>query len=188
MKKKIVSVCLVVCLLATAIIGTTLAYFTDKTEAVTNTFTMGNVDIELDEPQWDEAYPDGIASVQPSQEITKDPTVTVVEGSEDCYVFVKLEKGTNVDKYLTYSIDTTKWTALGDGYEGIYYLNYTTNPDENVDYTILTDNLVTVKSDVTGVAQGDQLTLSFTAYAIQSYGFENAVAAWTAYNSQNSAG
>lgn len=43
-KKKIISLCLVVCLLATAI-GGTLAYFTD-TEAAKNVMTMGNVDIE----------------------------------------------------------------------------------------------------------------------------------------------
>ena len=43
-KKKIISLCLVVCLLATAI-GGTLAYFTD-TEADKNVMTMGNVDIE----------------------------------------------------------------------------------------------------------------------------------------------
>lgn len=186
MKKKIVSVCLVVCLLATAIIGTTLAYFTDSTQKETNTFTMGKVDIELDEPLWDDAYPDGIASVQPSQEIIKDPTVTVVKGSENCYVFVKVEKGNNVDNYLTYSIDSA-WTEL-EGYEGIYYRDYTTDTEYDVDYTILTGNQVTVKSNVTGVAQGDELTLSFTAYAIQSYGFGSAVEAWTAYNTQNSAG
>ena len=183
MKKKIVSVCLVVCLLATAIIGTTLAYFTDSTQKETNTFTMGKVDIELDEPLWDEAYPDGIASVQPSQEIIKDPTVTVKADSEDCYVFVKLEKGTNVDEYLTYSIDSG-WTALGEDYEGIYYRSYTTS-EEDVPYPVLTGNKVTVKSKVTGVAQGDALTLSFTAYAIQSFGFGSAAEAWTAYNQQN---
>lgn len=182
MKKKIVSVCLVVCLLATAIIGTTLAYFTDVTQKETNTFTMGKVDIELDEPQWDEAYPDGIASVQPSQEITKDPTVTVKANSEDCYVFVKVEKGNNVDDYLEYTIDSA-WTAL-DGEEGIYYRSYTTS-EEDVDYPVLTGNKVTVKSEVTGVAQGDELTLSFTAYAIQSYGLGTAVEAWNAYTAQN---
>lgn len=190
MKKKILAACLVVCLLATAVIGTTLAYFTDKTQTKTNTFTMGNVDIELAEKQWDEEYPEGIAHVQPSQQITKDPTVTVVKGSEDCYVFVKLEKGTNVDKYLSYSIDTgdTGWTPLGEDYEGIYYRSYTTDTENDVPYTVLTNNQVTVKPDVAGVAEGDDLTLSFTAYAIQSYGFESAEQAWTAYNTQNSVG
>ena len=46
-KKKIISLCLVVCLLATAI-GSTLAYFTD-TAKNTNTMTLGNVDIA----QWE---------------------------------------------------------------------------------------------------------------------------------------
>lgn len=50
MKKKILSMALVVALAATAIVGTTLAYFTDTKDA-TNTFTVGNVEIELIESQ-----------------------------------------------------------------------------------------------------------------------------------------
>lgn len=46
MKKKIIALCLVVALAATAVIGGTLAYFTD-TKDVTNTFTVGNVKISL---------------------------------------------------------------------------------------------------------------------------------------------
>ena len=48
MKKKIIAFCLVIALSATAVIGGTLAYFTDTDEA-TNTFTMGNVQIDLEE-------------------------------------------------------------------------------------------------------------------------------------------
>ena len=48
MKKKIIALCLVIALAATAVIGGTLAYFTDTDEA-TNTFTMGNVQIDLEE-------------------------------------------------------------------------------------------------------------------------------------------
>ena len=48
MKKKIIALCLIVALAATAVIGGTLAYFTDTDEA-TNTFTMGNVQIDLKE-------------------------------------------------------------------------------------------------------------------------------------------
>lgn len=50
MKKKILSLCLVVALAATAVIGGTLAYFTD-TENETNVMTIGNVDITLHEIQ-----------------------------------------------------------------------------------------------------------------------------------------
>ncbi len=51
MKKKILSLALVAILALTAIIGGTLAYFTDN-EKATNTFTLGNVNIELDESAW----------------------------------------------------------------------------------------------------------------------------------------
>ena len=50
MKKKIVALCLVVCLAAVAIIGGTLAYFTD-TDKETNTFAVGNVKIDLIEQE-----------------------------------------------------------------------------------------------------------------------------------------
>lgn len=50
MKKKILSLCLVLALALTAIGGATLAYFTDTAEA-TNTFTVGNVSIDLIESQ-----------------------------------------------------------------------------------------------------------------------------------------
>ena len=46
MKKKILALCLVVALAATAVIGGTLAYFTD-TDAETNVFVVGNIDIDL---------------------------------------------------------------------------------------------------------------------------------------------
>jgi len=54
MKKRILAIALVVCLLATALVSGTLAYFTDTDDA-TNTFTVGNVSIDLTEPKWDEA-------------------------------------------------------------------------------------------------------------------------------------
>ncbi len=46
MKKKVTALCLCVALLAVAVVGASLAYFTD-TETATNTFTVGNVSIKL---------------------------------------------------------------------------------------------------------------------------------------------
>lgn len=51
MKKKITALCLCVALLAIAVVGASLAYFTD-TKSDTNTFTVGNVKIELLESQY----------------------------------------------------------------------------------------------------------------------------------------
>ena len=49
-KKKIVSLCLAAVLVVMAIAGATVAYFTD-TKTETNTFTLGNVKIALNEQQ-----------------------------------------------------------------------------------------------------------------------------------------
>lgn len=46
MKKKIMAAALAICMMATLVVGMSLAYFTDSKEA-TNTFTVGNVSIDL---------------------------------------------------------------------------------------------------------------------------------------------
>ena len=51
MKKKLTAIFLCVALVAIAIVGASLAYFTD-TESVTNTFTVGNVKIDLIESRF----------------------------------------------------------------------------------------------------------------------------------------
>lgn len=88
-KKKIISLCLVVCLLATAI-GGTLAYFTDTDNQVKNTFTVGNVSIDLTETNkinGVEVTGNAFGNLMPGTEITKTPVVTN-KSSEAAYVRV----------------------------------------------------------------------------------------------------
>ena len=70
MKKKILVACLCVALAVLTIAGTTLAYLTATTESVTNTFTVGNIDITLAETKTD-------FKMVPGSTIAKDPMVTV---------------------------------------------------------------------------------------------------------------
>ena len=86
-KKKIVSIALAAALAATAIVGSSLAYFTD-TEEKTNTFTVGNVDITLTEPNWGANISKDLI---PGKTIPKDPTITVEADSETAYTFMKVE-------------------------------------------------------------------------------------------------
>ena len=51
MKKKVTALCLCVALLAVAVVGASLAYFTD-TKSATNTFTVGNIKIDLIESKY----------------------------------------------------------------------------------------------------------------------------------------
>lgn len=109
-------------------IGTTLAYFTDKADAK-NVITMGHVDIEISEPEFDVATNSTkkIANVVPGDTITKDPTITVKSGSEDAYIRVKLAfSAVDGSAALTatqqkdildnVNIDDTKWYLATDGY------------------------------------------------------------------------
>lgn len=142
MKKKITAVALVVALLAVGIIGGTLAYFTD-TGKVTNTFTSGNVAIELSEAQVkkdattgnlvedtdadrivDTAANGAVQSYKlfPGMTVCKDPTITVGADSEDAYVAFKCTiKGDLLDLYgaddadpkTYYNLDVNKFLSGG---------------------------------------------------------------------------
>ena len=82
--------------------GGTLAWLTADSGPVTNTFTESNIVITLGEtkPQ------NKTAPMVPGWTIDKDPKVTVVDGSEDCWLFVKITESTepNLDDYISYAI------------------------------------------------------------------------------------
>lgn len=74
-KKKIFSIALAASLAAVAVVGSSLAYFTDKDEKA-NTLTIGNVDITLTEPGWDATGKEEAKEMYPGEAVAKDPTVT----------------------------------------------------------------------------------------------------------------
>lgn len=84
MKKKVLALCLVVALAATAIIGGTLAYFTDTDEA-NNEFTIGNVKIDLIE-NFDKNSAVLRPGSQTTNRIKKEVSIKNV-GSEKAYVW-----------------------------------------------------------------------------------------------------
>ena len=81
MKKKILAMCLCVAMLAIAIVGGTLAYFTD-TDTETNVFTTGDVAIDLIE-----VFDAENAKLLPGIDIQKEVTIENT-GSESAYVRV----------------------------------------------------------------------------------------------------
>ncbi|MBQ7343797.1 MAG: hypothetical protein IJW53_03415 [Clostridia bacterium] len=186
MKKKITITIICAVLSCVCLIGTTFAWLVDKTDSVTNTFTVGNVDIELTESE------NLDLKMVPGNTITKDPKVTVLKNSEDCWVFVKIEESANFDTFMTYTMTTTGWTALPD-VDGVYYREVAAD-DEDQPFDILDGNIVTVPNTVTkanmdtlytsGAIDTNKLpTLTFTAYAVQQEGVDDAATAWTIANS-----
>ena len=178
MKKKmwisVVAIALVLC----CAVGGTLAWLSDKTSPVVNTFTVGDINITLTES-------DGLdLKMVPGNTITKDPKVTVKSGSEACWLFVKVEKSANFDSFMTYEM-ADGWTAL-TGADGVYYREVAASAADT-SFDVLKGNRVTVKEAVTkeqlqAVKTANQPTLTFTAYAVQRDNIDNEAAAWTEVN------
>lgn len=172
MKKKVLSLCLVAMLAITAVVGGTMAYFTDTDDA-TNEFTVGNVDIDLTEPNWDEVGSKEAVDAYPGEPLAKDPTVTNI-GKNPCFVRVSVsDLDQFVAKYgedamITYRTDYvtgalgTDWALHTDGY---YYYTKVLAVGEKTD--ALFDQIV-IPFDV----ENNEVTkaINVQAYAVQAQG------------------
>ena len=183
-KKVFVTVLCAAALVIASVLGT-MAFLT-STDEVNNTFTVGNVEITLDEAPVNDAgviqagnrVKENTYKLIPGHEYTKDPTVHVTANSEDSWIFVKVEDGLTAietDPTIASQITTNGWTAL-DGVAGVYYKEYTSKATAE-------DMVVFEKfklKDDAEVAHYAQAKIKVTAYAIQKDGFESAIAAWNA--------
>ena len=199
-----------VLLVVASVLGT-IAYLTAN-DTVTNTFTVGRVAINLDEAKVTE---DGKAvtpaervkenryKLLPGHTYTKDPTVTVLKGSESSYIkmtvtFTKAKELDDIfapngadlphifngysEKEWTYKGNTKNTTANTRTYE-FWYKEAVDAPDADVALDALF-NSITVPNDITGkqlaTIQGMKITVN--AYAIQADGFKTAKEAWDAFS------
>ncbi|MBR6563211.1 MAG: SipW-dependent-type signal peptide-containing protein [Clostridia bacterium] len=157
-----------IALILCGIVGGTVAWLSDTTEPVVNTFTYGDIDITLEETDDGDGDPSiNEYDMVPGKTIDKDPVVTVLAESENAYVFVKIEESADFSTFMEYTV-SSEWTPL-DGYVGVYYLE-STKSDSDVEYYVLEDNKVKVKDEVTKEmlnALTEKPTLTFTAYAVQ---------------------
>ena len=181
--KKLVTVvsamfCAVV-LVAGSIAGT-IAYLTAK-DTIVNTFTIGNIQISLDETDVNlYGEEDGATRVKansyklvPGRTYIKDPTVHVEAGSEKCYVFVKV-----VDGLAAIQDATTIADQIVAGNPGVYYkVVDASNSNTDIDEVVFSNFKIKSNADV---AEYDGKTIDITAYAIQFDGFADAAAAWSA--------
>lgn len=217
---------LIVCVLAlvTASVFGTLAYLTDST-TVLNTFTVGDVGIKLDETL---VLPNGTAvdndadgtpdrteegneyHLIPGCEYTKDPTVTVLAGSEDSYIRMLLSincleeldaifapGGADLKAIFTgyseqdwiYVGETRDETANTVTHEFRYAKTVGGYDDNGEEADVVLPALFTAFA-APGILDSDDLKaledleISVTGEAIQASGFDGADAAWAAFEAQ----
>lgn len=200
MKKKITAIFLCVALVAIAIVGASLAYFTD-TKTAENTFTMGDVKIKLDETNVNDTEGDRVTSneynVYPGAVVTKDPIVHNT-GKNAAWIRAKVEvKGwvTNREKYPNYVAgelkDSLKYLidGLGEGWS----LVSATAANEDVTFVLMYADKLAAGADTTamfkqvkvpaGLQNGQEFgTIKVTAEAIQTDSFDTWTAAFDAFD------
>ena len=202
--KKSVSMKAMVLLLALVLLigcaaGGTLAWLMMKTDPIENTFSAANINITLTEtPNTDSGDADTtpdlwVGKLVPGTEIDKNPEVSVVAGSEACWLFVKVEtaggdvtvgsKTYGFSDFVTYSM-ASGWTEV-PGAAGVYYRQVNADTAAaGISYDVISGNKVSIPETVTkamlDLATGSKApSLTFTAYAIQQEGFDTPAAAWT---------
>jgi hypothetical protein len=158
---------------------------------VTNTFTVGNVSITLDEAKVDE-YGVKVENADrviandykliPGETYTKDPTIHVDEDSEDCWLVVHIENTisdvlvADTDESIASQLTKNGWTEVATGY-------YTYKEAVKANAEVPVFGSITVKDDATYDELKDlpeDAQINVTAYAIQSSGFDTAADAWKA--------
>ena len=215
MKAKAKGLILVLCavlLVAGSIMGT-LAYLTDTKEVV-NTFTVGDVEIKVDET---DVTPDGKPiedadrvegneyHLIPGQTYTKDPTMTVLKGSEESYVrmMVTINHVSELRAIFGTDFQPHKYAAGMNNSIWVYH-NTVDNGDNTVTYEFRyhkTVNAFEATEDVVleplftsfsvpGELTGEQLAtiadleIRVEGHAIQTLSFDTADAAWAAFGAQ----
>jgi len=216
-KKALLFTFCAVLLVVASVLGT-MAYLTSS-EKVTNTFTVGNVNITLDEADVNEAgeletserVKGNTYHLLPGHTYIKDPTVTVLDGSEKSYVrmiatitynkdadsvFGTVNSVQSIEKWL--DINSEDWkntgapktTDIGNQITRSYEFRYSKVVDkveqENGNKLSALFTKITVPGEITNddLAKLADLKIDVEAHAIQADGFTTADAAWKAFDEQ----
>lgn len=211
--KVVLMVLCAVALITVSVLGT-LAYLTSQ-DVVVNTFTLGKVNITLDETA---VNTDGtpIANADrvkenkyhlvPGNTYVKDPTMTVVKGSEESYVRMLLTINCSKEFDDIFAPEVVDLTSIFNGYDAnnwiyaettrnetantvTYEFRYKETVKPSVDNDIVLEPLfdsITVPGefDSDDMASISNLKITVVGHAIQKSGFNSADAAWTAFNDQ----
>lgn len=211
-KMLVLTICLITMMCIT-IFGT-LAYLTDEA-TVTNTFTVGDVDITVDEAKVDA---DGVPvepevrvienqyHLIPGQTYAKDPTMTVLANSEDAYVrmMVTINCLEEMDEIFNEYVGSVI-TYIFEGYNSAEwtYITETRNNDNTITYEfrykepVATSNAdqklaplftaITMPTTLTAedMEKMADLEIIVEGHAIQMIGFEDADEAWAAFAEEN---
>lgn len=194
--KQILAIVLSVALVACISVAATVAYLTSTTEQVTNTFTVGDIEITLDENTVDEngkmittspaVTHENDYHLYPGSEYDKNPTVHITDkNSENSWIFVAVKNeilGIEDETKIATQIEENGWDMLyelNDGVFTVYYMEYDkTSTDKDLEVFSTFKIKESVNNTTLADYQGKQILVK--AYAIQKTNLTTADAAWKA--------
>lgn len=201
-----IAACAVV--LLAAVTATTLAFLTDR-DAVVNTFTVGDVQITLDETKLvngevtNERTTEGNEyHLIPGKTYVKDPTMTVLANSEPAYLrmIVTINKRAELD--AIFAAHNLELTDIFGGYSQNWTLTSVERSKDNIVYEFRYRDIVSAGNadekfpalftelKVPGVVTRDEiqmiadLKIEIMGEAMQAETFADADAAWVAFDEQ----
>lgn len=177
--KKFLAFMISVALVAAISMMPTLSWLSDTSEKVVNTFAGGAISIVLDEAPVD-AYGQEIEGDRVTSNsykyvagvtLDKDPTPTVLKGSDSCYVFICVENELN--ELFTLNIDTDSWKQVAQANGTTLYIYASSVDASEAPQDIVLNPIFTqvkVSEDLTqqDIQNLGERTLSATAYAVQT--------------------
>lgn len=187
LRKALVTAIIVLSVILCTMVTGTLAWLSDKTETVTNTFTPSNITVMLTETDSNQDS-DNDANTNsykmvPGATIIKQADVSIAANSEACYVFIRITENLGAwstftqsfEDYLDYDV-ANDWTIL-EGVSGVYYLVVDATKAQNgASFGVLAGDEIRVHGVNVTKEMMNALyepgakypTLTFEAYAIQS--------------------
>ena len=166
MKKKLTAIFLCVALVAIAIVGASLAYFTD-TDKATNTFTVGNVKIDLIESRYHREGNDnsGDTSIpDPAHKVTADDGMTYVTTGHTMFTDAEIKE--DAAKYSDYIGEKGENMVPGRGVAKCPYVINTGANDAYIRVRVMVPSAA--NNDFVAVKDGGVITNQWCTTAIKN--------------------
>lgn len=163
-------------------VGGTLAWLTATAPTVTNTFTVGDITIDL----WENDFVLSRNSLDQSKKVTvendykvvpggtspKNPTLTVNAKSENCYVYVTVENNMKIGETTVATVDVQNtWNVVGtNGNKTLYRYNSIVNYSESAQNLAVFTQVTYSGTEITkaNISQLSGKTIVINGYAHQS--------------------
>lgn len=177
--KNFLACALAIAVIAATFVAPTFSWLSSQSEKVVNTFSGGTISVMIDEAPVDEngkkTEGDRVTANNykyvAGSVLDKDPTPTVLKGSDKCYVYLCVEN--SLTDLFSLDIDSSSWVLVAQKDGKSVYMYKEAVDASHADSDVALNPIfthVTVSKELTAenVEEIGERTLCVTAYAVQT--------------------